>query len=318
MHLILTRDRDRPLPPELPARGICGQLPNRGYQSTGTLGDMRISIVQRENLEDKAENLEAILEAIDRAGRDSADLVVFPEASMKAFGSGRLDTAAEPLDGDFAEQIRQAADRAGLTVVVGMFTPADTVEVDGKKINRIHNTLLATGRGVEARYDKIRLFDAFGFRESDTVAPGSELSLIDVPLTNAASTIRVGLSTCFDVRFPEQFVELAERGADVIVLPAAWNDGPGKLPQWRTLTAARALDSTTFLVAVDAARPGGAKKAGEAEGPTGIGHSAVIGPDGQLLAEAGYEPQQFSVDVPLDDLARIRKQIPVLEVRSSD
>lgn len=128
----------------------------------------------------------------------------------------------------------------------------------------------------------------------------------------------MGLATCFDVRFPEQFVELAEKGADVILLPAAWNDGPGKLPQWRTLTAARALDSTTFLVAVDAARPGGAKKAGDAEGPTGIGHSAVIGPDGQLLAEAGYEPQQFSVDVPLDDLVRIRKQIPVLEIRSSE
>lgn len=280
---------------------------------------MRIALAQLELSAEPQENLGRVVEAIARAGAAGADLAVFPEATMKAFNTGRLDTVAEPLDGPFASAVRDAAAEAGLTAVVGMFRPADVVERDGRRIDRVHNTLLATGPGVDAHYDKIRLFDAFGFRESDTVAPGDRLVVIDVPVGSGEvrRTVRVGLATCFDVRFPEHFVELARLGAEVIVLPASWNDGPGKVRQWEALVAGRALDSTCFLAAVDAARPGGAAKAGKPEGPVGVGHSILATPDGDVVAKAGFGPQLLVADIDLGEVDRIRRSIPVLEIRGS-
>nr|WP_120491681.1 nitrilase-related carbon-nitrogen hydrolase [Corynebacterium lactis] len=279
---------------------------------------MRIALAQLELLDTVAGNLAAVKETIARASQQGVDLVVFPEATMKAFNTGRLDTVASESSEHFADEVSTAAQQAGISVVVGMFRPADEVERDGKTRRRVFNSLLlawpeAGGPGVEY-YDKIHLFDAFGFRESDTVAPGSSQVVCDIPLADG-TTAAIGLATCFDVRFPEQFVDLAGLGADVIVLPASWNDGHGKVSQWQTLVAARALDSTCFLAATGAARPGGAARAGKAEGPTGVGHSMLVGPDGAVIASAGYGPQLIVADVDLGDLARVRKEIPVLEIR---
>ncbi|WP_448852662.1 nitrilase-related carbon-nitrogen hydrolase [Corynebacterium sp. 335C] len=288
---------------------------------------MRIALAQIDQYDDPQRNLETVREGILRAGAAGADLVVFPEATMKAFNTGRLDTVAEELDGPFASAVRAAAEEADVVAVLGMFRPADSVERDGKELARVHNTLLVAGRGIDEHYDKIRLFDAFGFRESDTVAPGDRHVVVEVPVGASGTGLggdgvrrvaRVGLGTCFDVRFPQHFLRLAQMGAEVLVLPASWNDGPGKLRQWRALTAARALDTTCFVAAVDAARPGGSAKAGKPEGPTGIGHSAVVGPDGAIVAEAGYAPQFLVVDVDLDEVARVRREIPVLDLLGSD
>ncbi len=304
---------------------------------------MRIVLSQLNVSADPRENERQIVAATSRAAGDGADLVVFPEASMKAFNSGRLDEVAEPLDGQFATALSQAAQENQVTVIAGMFTPADTVERDGKQLNRVHNTLLvALPDGDTDHYHKIHLFDAFGFNESDTVAPGNRLVVVDIPLraddgaqaddgaadgadddtsdadsSNPRTSVSVGLATCFDIRFPEQFVHLAELGAEVIVVPASWNDGPGKVTQWQALVTARALDSTTFVAACDVARPGGAKAAGEAEGPTGVGHSMVVAPDGLPIATAGYDAQQVVADIDLQEIQRLRKSIPVLEIRAN-
>ena len=110
-------------------------------------------------------------------------------------------------------------------------------------------------------------------------------------------------------------MELAQRGAEVIVLPASWNDGPGKVRLWETLVSARAMDSTCFIAAVDAARPGGPAKAGKPEGPVGVGHSILASPDGEVVAQAGFAPQLLIADIDLDEVPRLRKTIPVLEIR---
>jgi len=89
-------------------------------------------------------------------------------------------------------------------------------------------------------------------------------------------------------------------------------DGPGKLDQWRILTAARALDSTSWIVAAGQARPGGEEKAGEATGPTGIGHSCVLGPMGRREAEAGYEPEILTHDLDMEQVTKARESLPVL------
>mgnify|MGYP002382280004 CR=1 FL=1 len=197
---------------------------------------MRIALAQIAAGTDPDANLATVAEHTARAAADGAQLVVFPEATMCRFGTS-LREIAEPFDGRWADGVRAVADEHGVTVVAGMFCPAG----DG----RITNTLLATGGGVAARYDKIHLYDAFGFTESRTVAPGGRAVLIEV------DGVTVGLTTCYDIRFPELYVELARRGATLITVSASWGAGPGKAEQWTLLARARALDVGGYVAAVD-------------------------------------------------------------------
>ena len=221
---------------------------------------MRIALAQIKSGTDPAENLRTVEEYTARAADGGARLVVFPEAAMCRFGVS-LKAVAEPLNGRWADGVRRAAATNGITAVVGMFRPAP----DG----RVHNTLIAIGPAVDTHYDKIHLYDAFGFAESKTVAPGHEPVLIDV------DGVSVGITTCYDVRFPELYVTLAQRGAQVCTVSASWGSGPGKLAQWTLLAQARALDTAGFVVAADQAYPGDEIAAA---GPTGVGGSVVAGP----------------------------------------
>ena len=268
---------------------------------------MKVAAVQLTSTGDVEENLAVALEKIREAAENGASLIVLPEATTQSFDSGRLDTNAEGLDGHVATAVRELAEELEVYVVLGMFAPADTVERDGKTINRVANVALIAGPGVVDSYEKIHTYDAFKYKESDTVRPGETLVAFD------AGDITVGVATCYDIRFPEQFKELARRGAQVIVVPTSWADGPGKLEQWRLLSAARALDSTSYILAAGQARPGGEAKAGEASGPTGIGHSVLVAPDGTRVAEAGYEPEILYGEVDADTVAKVRESLPVLD-----
>ncbi|MDK8478344.1 carbon-nitrogen hydrolase family protein [Corynebacterium pseudodiphtheriticum] len=269
---------------------------------------MKIALVQLTSGPDVQANLALAKDKIIEAADSDAQLIVLPEATFQAFDAGRLDGNANEYAELFAEEISTLADELGVTVVVGMFRPADTVEVDGKTINRVYNSALITGGGSSEFYDKIHTFDAFAYRESDTVRPGESTVVVDV------AGHKVGVATCYDVRFPEQFKKMADDGAELVVLPTSWADGPGKLEQWRVLTSARALDATVYLLAAGQACPGGADKGGEKSGPTGLGHSRVLSPTGELLAEAGYDDEILYVE--LDDIAgeiaKARKALPVL------
>ncbi|MGH3969842.1 MAG: nitrilase-related carbon-nitrogen hydrolase, partial [Mycobacterium sp.] len=187
---------------------------------------------------------------------------------------------------------------AGIVVVAGMFTPAE----DG----RVSNTLIAAGPGVDAHYDKIHLYDAFGFTESRTVAPGRE------PVVIGVDGVGVGLTTCYDIRFPALYTALARRGARLITVSASWGSGPGKLEQWTVLARARALDSTSYIAAAGQADPGRAA-AGSARGaPTGVGGSLVASPLGEVVVSAGADPQLLVADLDLDRVAAARDSIAVL------
>lgn len=256
---------------------------------------MKVALVQMLSTGDKLENLARIKNLAQEAAANGAELVVFPEAAMKAFQSGRLDEAAESLDGPFATAVQDTARQLQVTIVLGMFTPADKQG----KFNRVHNTLLITNGHETKRYDKLHTYDAFGYRESDTVAPGAEL----------VTWGDLGFATCYDIRFPEQFKALARQGAKVIIVPASWANGADKLRQWQLLTAARALDSTSFIIAVGQAQPDNPKDGD----PTGIGHSAVISPTGQRLVEAGFGEETLYYEVALDGVDKARAALPVLQ-----
>ena len=260
---------------------------------------MRIALAQISSTPEPKDNLETLVRQTRAAAEAGARLVVFPEATMCCFGV-KLGPVAEPLDGPWADGVREVAGQTGLTVVAGMFTPAG----DG----RVRNTLLATGGGVDTHYDKIHMYDAFGFAESDTVAPGEHPVTVDIDGTV------VGLTTCYDIRFPGLYQLLADRGAVLTVVPASWGAGAGKLEQWELLVRARALDTGSFVAACDQADPATlGREPGKA--PTGIGASLVAGPRGEVLQRLGAEPGLLVVDVDPEQAGATRRQIPVLANR---
>ena len=271
---------------------------------------MKVAAVQFVSGGEINENLTRAKELISTAAGEGAQLIVLPEATAQSFASGRLDVNAQELDGDFATQLKAHAEELGVTVVAGMFRPADSVDKGGKTINRVYNTALITGPGVHLGYNKIHTYDAFNYRESDTVKPGNEL------VTFELDGVTIGVAICYDVRFPEQFKALARQGAEVIVVPTSWADGPEKRDQWRLLSATRALDSTAYVICAGQARPGGNDKAGEASGPTGIGHSVIVSPTAERLAEAGYEEEIIYAELDPELVAKTRKTLPVLEALS--
>ena len=260
---------------------------------------MRIALAQIKSGTEPSANLALVEEYTRRAADAGAALVLFPEATMCRFGVP-LAAVAEPLDGPWASAVRAIADRAGIVVVAGMFVPAGE---DG----RVTNTLIATGPGVDTHYDKIHLYDAYGFTESATVAPGHEPVMITVDGVN------VGLTLCYDVRFPELYVELAQRGAQLITVHASWATGPGKLEQWTLLARARAIDTTGFVAAVDQAFAGAELAA---IGPTGVGGSVVASAVGEVLASAGADPQLLVTDLDLDAANKARETIAVFRNRT--
>jgi predicted amidohydrolase len=259
---------------------------------------MRIALAQIVSSTEPSANLGLVEDYTQRAVDAGAQLVLFPEATMCRFGVP-LGPVAEPLDGPWASGVRSIAERAGIVVVAGMFAPSS----DG----RVTNTLVAAGPGVDTHYHKMHLYDAFGFTESQTVAAGSE------PVVISVAGVEVGLTTCYDIRFPELFVELARRGARLITVHASWGAGPGKLEQWTLLARARALDTTGFVAAVDQGYPGDEIAA---QGPTGVGGSLVASPTGEVLASAGADPQLLVVDIDLDAAQRARDTIAVLHNRT--
>ncbi|MDI3242804.1 carbon-nitrogen hydrolase family protein [Arthrobacter sp. AL08] len=264
---------------------------------------MRIALAQIITGRDLAENLALVEDYSIRAKAGGAELVVFPEATMRAFGNSLLDIA-EPLDGPWATRVRAIADEQEILIIAGMFTPG--AADDGAKVR---NTLLVTGRGIEASYDKIHLFDAFGFAESDTVDAGDE------PVTFEFEGMTFGLTTCYDLRFPDLFTENADRGADVNIVCASWGSGPGKAEQWKLLARARALDSTTLVLACGQGDPASQGIEPKGAAPTGVGHSVVVSPFGNVLAELDAAPGLLFTELDPGVVKDARAKLPVLANR---
>jgi predicted amidohydrolase len=253
-----------------------------------TVSSLRVALVQQ------ASGLEpdANRESLDRLAPRDADLIVFPEAFARDFGEAGSDVSsyAEPLDGPFATEVARVAGERGATVVAGMFEP-------GQDADRPFNTLVARGTA-DAAYRKIHLYDSFGYRESDRLSAGP----LD-PVVFDLQGFGVGLMTCYDLRFPELARALVDAGAEVLVVPAAWVAGPHKVDHWRTLVRARAIENTVFVVAVG--QPG----------PRYSGHSLVVDPLGEVLAEAEDGAEVVTAVLQHTDLERARRTNPSLANR---
>lgn len=228
-----------------------------------TAPTLRLALVQAASALEPETNRTA-LTALAAAHAADTDLLAFPEAFARDFGEAGSDVSpfAESLDGPFASAVSAAAAAGGTTVLAGMFERGPAPE-------RPYNTLVLRGSG-EASYRKVHLYDSFGYRESDRLTAGPV-----EPVVVEVAGWQVGLMTCYDLRFPELARALVDRGAEVIVVPAAWVAGPRKIHHWRTLLSARAIENTVYVAAVG--QPA----------PRYCGHSMVVDPFGEVVAEAG-------------------------------
>lgn len=273
---------------------------------------MRVALAQVVTGRDISGNLDIVEKFARKAKEGGAELVVFPEATMRAFGNSLIDIA-EPLDGPWATRLRSIARKRDIVIVAGMFTPGESGDAtgsdSGNRGRKVRNTLLATGPGVDARYDKIHLFDAFGFAESDTVDAGTR------PVTFELGGISFGLATCYDIRFPALFTANADLGAEANIVCASWGAGPGKVDQWRLLARARAVDTTTYVLACGQADPATEGVETKGSAPTGVGHSAVVSPLGEVLDELDAGTGLLFAELDPAVVKEARTKLPVLANR---
>jgi predicted amidohydrolase len=252
--------------------------------------------------DDPAANLETVRTAAVEAASRGAQLLVTPEYTSYSTPSidDRFVAAAEPLDGSFVTGLRRIARSTGIALVVGVAEAAD-------RADRFRNTLVAIGHdgSIVCAYRKVHLYDAFGSRESDHIDAGDPEQL---PVFELGG-VRVGLETCYDLRFPEVTRRLAAPdggAADVVVLPAQWVRGPGKEHHWRTLLTARAIEETVWVVGVGQAPP------------IGVGGSVVVDPSGTAVAALGSDPGLLVATVDTGATERVRAVNPALALRRYD
>ena len=275
-------------------------------QSTfaGQEDEIRAAAVQLNSTADKARNLEAAERLVRDAAAAGAELAVLPEKWNLLAAGEELDAGAEPLDGPSVEAARSWSRELGIHLVAGSFAE----RVEGS--DRLFNTSLhITPAGeVAASYRKIHLFDVdvggVSYRESEREAPGEEI------VTSDAGPVRLGMTVCYDLRFPELYRILALRGATVMTVPSAFTEPTGQ-GHWHVLVRARAIENQAFVVA--------AGQVGEAPPHyRSFGHSLIAGPWGEVLAEAPDGPGIAVADLDFDELHRVRTDLPSLANRQPD
>lgn len=256
---------------------------------------MRLAVAQFASSGDKTENIERLAALTRLAHRDGSHMVVFPESAMHTFGemSDDLRAAAEPLDGPFVDALLRLTYRVGIKVVAGMFEaiPGD---------DRVYNTAVVVDPrdGVVAAHRKQFLYDAFGEKESDRFRPGTD----DPPIV-AVEGFKVGLATCYEIRFPSYIQQIADRGADVLLLPAAWVAGPLKEDHWQVMLRARAMENTIYVAGA---------------GMTGVkycGRSMIVDPLGVVEVGLGEAEGIATGEITQERLAQARTRLPVVAQR---
>jgi predicted amidohydrolase len=261
----------------------------------------RAALVQLRSGRSVADNLDRAEALIRRAARGGAVYVQTPEntAFMElepklVLAAAQPESASVPL-----ERLRALAAELGIHLHVGSL--AITLD-DTRVANRSY--VIDPRGGILAHYDKLHLFDVDlaggeSYRESHHARPGGKAVLVDLPFG------RIGLSICYDLRFPQLYRALAAAGADFIAVPAAFTRQTGAA-HWHVLIRARAIETGAFVLA---ATQGGVHE----NGRTTFGHSLIVSPWGEVLAEGGEDPGVIFADIDLAASAEARARIPALK-----
>jgi deaminated glutathione amidase len=262
---------------------------------------VRVAVCQLNARDNRADNLRAARELLERAAAAGADVAMLPEY-VDYLGPGAGAPKPEPIDGEFATFFADAARDLGIWVHAGSFHEI------GPDADRTYNTSLIFGRDgtLAAMYRKIHLYDVeipgrVSYQESRTVAPGADLVTVSI------DGVSFGLSICYDLRFPELYRRLAVEGATVLVVPAAFMMHTGR-DHWEVLLRARAIENQCYVLA--------AGQIGDHEpGRTCFGRSMVIDPWGTVIAQAPDTIGITVADLDLQRLSRVREELPSLANR---
>jgi len=263
---------------------------------------MRVALVQMSSSDRPEANFPRAEELIRRAAEGQPDLVALPENFLYLRAEGEATGFSEDVEeGEHVGLLRALARELGIWILAGSIPErlADS--------NKVHNTSLLLGRrgDVHATYRKVHLFDVtlpdgVELRESRHVAPGAEAVTADTDLC------RIGLTICYDLRFPELYRKLTRAGAEVIFVPSAFTAQTGK-DHWHVLLRARAIENQVYIVAP-------AQAGRHSEKRQSYGHSLVVDPWGKVIAEAAEEGESvIHADLDLEHLRAIRRRLPCLE-----
>ncbi|MCO4756537.1 MAG: carbon-nitrogen hydrolase family protein [Oceanospirillaceae bacterium] len=268
----------------------------------------RVALLQMVSTADLEVNLKQAILLLRQAAEQGAVLAVLPEnfallntQRLRAFAEAELDRVVSLLCSQAAE--------LGIWIVVGsvpMSTSAQGLSVDAPHV-RAACLLIDSLGNIRARYDKLHLFDVdvadqqATYRESEFVEAGDDLVVVDTPVG------ALGLSICYDLRFPEQYQRLREAGAELIAVPSAFTHVTGQA-HWEVLLRARAIENQVYILGCN---QGGA----HGEGRESWGHSMIVDPWGRLMAQCQKGSGLVVAEIDLEYLADIRQKMPVLAHR---
>jgi len=266
---------------------------------------MRAAAIQLNSTGDKARNLDVAERLVREAAADGAELVVLPEKWTVLGDAEALREGAEPLSGPSISAAADWARDLGIHLVAGSI--AERVE----GADRLSNTSVLIGPDGElhARYRKIHMFDVevggVSYRESETEEPGNEI--VSPVLGPSLPGVTLGMTVCYDLRFPELYRILAVRGATVLTVPSAFTYETGK-HHWEVLLRARAIENQAFVIAPN--------QVGEAPPHyRSYGHSMIVDPWGEVLAVAPDGEGFVAADLDLGVEERVRATLPSLANR---
>ncbi|KGN37184.1 carbon-nitrogen family hydrolase [Knoellia subterranea] len=267
---------------------------------------MRIALVQlgyddAETMPERVERVATLVRAT--VDEHEPDLVVLPELwGPTGFDYRRWDDLAEPIDGPWVTAMTALAAETGVTLHAGSFI--ERLAETGPDARTLANTsVLVTAEGGRTAYRKIHRF-GFGSGEPKLLEAGAEVVTAEIP-SGTDESVTVGLSTCYDLRFPELYRQQVDAGAEIFVVPAAWP--AARVAHWTLLGRARAVEDQVFVVQCNTAGTHARTDMG--------GHSQVIAPTGEVLAEAGADEEVLVVDLDPGLVERTRASFPVLSDR---
>lgn len=267
---------------------------------------MRAALVQLTVTDDPVANLSHTLALVDQANAGGAGFILTPECSNGLWSNRAAQKALlrREEDDPTLAALREAAARHGVWLLIGSLALL-TDDADGRFANR--SFLIDPDGAIAARYDKIHMFDVNVsetevYRESAGFRPGAKAVVAETPFA------RIGMTVCYDVRFPHLYRRLAKGGAQIITVPAAFNHITGAA-HWETLLRARAIENGVFILAPAQT---GFHAETNGKGRRTYGHSLAIAPWGEVLAEGGTEPGVTFVDLDLAQGAEARRRVPSL------
>lgn len=261
----------------------------------------RAACLQLNSGSDLPENLVSLKRMVSEAAGAGAELVLTPEYSLMMDGSGRVmrDGALEPDGGKVLEALQSLAVQCKVWLLIGSLTLKTGEE---RIVNR--SFLIAADGTVKATYDKIHMFDVTlpdgkVIRESSSYRPGERAVVAETPWG------RLGMTVCYDVRFPHLYRSLAQKGAEFLSVPSSFQRQTGKA-HWHTLMKARAIENAAYVLApaMCGEHPGNRQT---------YGHSLIIDPWGEVLADGGEEPGIIYADIDPGKVAKIRGMMPSLQ-----